>query len=63
MIDLIRFWKRKPTILVFIHLMQDLDMYLPLLSSIKNKNDFAIKVCILDKILEKSPRISKARAE
>ena len=63
MIDLIRFWKRKPTILVFIHLMQDLDMYLPLLSSIKNKNDFAIKVCILDKILEKSPRISKALAE
>jgi hypothetical protein len=58
----IRFWQRQPTVLVFIHLMQDLDVVLPLLVGLKNRNDLIPQVCVLDQILDKSPRIQKSLA-
>jgi hypothetical protein len=45
---------------VFIHLMQDLDLVLPLLAGLKDRDDLTTQVCVLDKVLEESPRVSFA---
>ncbi|QMS90674.1 hypothetical protein HUN01_24960 [Nostoc edaphicum CCNP1411] len=60
MINFIRFWNHKPTVLVFIHLIQDLDLVLPLLVGLQYRNDLVPQVCVLDQILNKSPRIKSA---
>lgn len=54
------FWKRKPIVLVFMHLMQDLDIVLPLLESLEKRDDVQLKVCVIDELLNQSPRISEA---
>jgi hypothetical protein len=59
-INFIRFWNQKPTVLVFIHLIQDLDLVLPLLVGLQSRNDLVCQVCVLDQILNKSPRIKSA---
>lgn len=59
-INFIRFWNHKPTVLVFIHLIQDLDLVLPLLVGLQYRNDLVPQVCVLDQILNKSPRIKSA---
>lgn len=60
MMGLNSLWKRKPIVLVFMHLMQDLDIVLPLIESLKQRDDLELKVCAIDNLLDKSPRISHA---
>ncbi|AFY35622.1 hypothetical protein [Calothrix sp. PCC 7507] len=60
MINFIRFWKRQPTVLIFIHLIQDLDLVLPLLVGLQDRHDLIPQVCVIDKILEESPRVKSA---
>ncbi|NJM18031.1 MAG: hypothetical protein HC836_25145 [Richelia sp. RM2_1_2] len=52
--------KRKPIVLIFMHLMQDLDIVLPIIEKLKKRDDLELKVCIIDNLLNKSPRISNA---
>jgi hypothetical protein len=59
-IKFINFWNHKPTVLVFIHLMQDWDLVLPLLIGLKKRNDLVPQVCAIDKLLDESPRIKIA---
>ncbi|NJS16305.1 MAG: hypothetical protein HC787_03790 [Nostocaceae cyanobacterium CSU_2_110] len=42
------------------HLMQDLDIVLPIIEKLKKRDDLELKVCIIDNLLNKSPRISNA---
>jgi hypothetical protein len=60
MMGLNNLWKRKPIVLIFMHLMQDLDLVLPLIESFKKRDDLELKVCVIDNLLNKSPRISNA---
>lgn len=60
MMGLNNLWKRKPIVLIFMHLMQDLDIVLPLIESLKQRNDLELKVCVIDELLNQSPRISEA---
>ncbi len=53
------FWKRKPIVLIFMHLMQDLDIVLPLLESLNQRDDLQLKVCVIDELLNQSPRIGE----
>ncbi|MBW4644619.1 MAG: glycosyltransferase [Goleter apudmare HA4340-LM2] len=59
MIKFHSFGNQKPTVLVFMHLIQDLDIMLPLLLGIKNRDDIVAKVCVLDWLLKQSPRVER----
>ena len=59
MIGLNNLWKRKPIVLIFMHLMQDLDIVLPLLESLKQRDDLELKVFVIDELLNESPRINE----
>jgi hypothetical protein len=52
-----KFGNPKPKVLIFIHLIQDLDLVLPLLLRLNKRNDLTPQVCILDKVLDQSPRV------
>ncbi|PSB04125.1 hypothetical protein [Merismopedia glauca] len=52
-----QFWWRKPTVLAFIDLIQDLDVLLPLLIASKTREDLCFKVCVTDWVIEHSPRV------
>ncbi len=53
-------WKRKPIVLIFMHLMQDLDIVLPIIEKLKKRDDLELKVCVIDELLNQSPRIGEA---
>lgn len=57
MLNLKKIWRRKPTILVYIDLIQDLDLILPLLKAINIREDLALKICLSDWVVKKSPRV------
>jgi hypothetical protein len=50
-------WKRRPVVLLFMHLIQDLDLVLPLLHGLTAREDFSVEICLIDRLLEMSPRI------
>jgi hypothetical protein len=52
-----QFWNRKPTVLAFINLMQDLDVFLPLLTTSISRDDLYFKVCVTDWVIDNSPRV------
>jgi hypothetical protein len=60
MLNFSRFWQRKPTVLIFIDLMQDLDVILPLIKAINADENFFLKICVSRQLIEESPRVKKA---
>ncbi|MEC4892816.1 MAG: glycosyltransferase [Oscillatoria sp. PMC 1051.18] len=53
----------KPTVLLFMDLIQDLDLIRPFLLAAKNREDLSFKVCVTDWLVSKSPRVENTLRE
>ena len=54
------FWTRKPTVLIFIDLSQDLDVILPLIKAINDNDFFSLKTYVSNQVIKESPRIKQS---
>ena len=60
MLNFSGFWWRKPTVLIFIDLIQDLDVILPLIKAINRDEFFFLKTCVSNQVMKESPRVKEA---
>lgn len=57
MLKFSRLWQRKPTVLVFMDLIQDLDVILPLIKAINADERLSLKTCVSNQLIKESPRV------
>jgi hypothetical protein len=60
MLNFRHLWQRQPTILIYMELMQDLDILLPLIKAFNACPDLSLKTCISNQLIKESPRVKNA---
>lgn len=60
MLNFSDFRKPKPKILIFIDLIQDLDVILPLIKAINDDDCFSLKTCVSKQVIKESPRVKES---
>ncbi len=56
--NLSNFREQKPKVMLFLDLIQDLDLILPLLKALQKREDLTYQVCVTNWLVEESPRVS-----